>query len=63
MALSSRNAYLSVEERTASTALYKSLCAFQTAFEAGERDIATLSGITKVYSSFGITIEIAHYVV
>ena len=54
MALSSRNAYLSAEERTASTALYKSLCAFQTAFEAGERDIATLSGITKVGSSFDI---------
>lgn len=42
LALSSRNAYLSAEERAAAPALYQSLCAFRAEFEKGERDIETL---------------------
>ncbi|KAK8822813.1 hypothetical protein WA556_001704 [Blastocystis sp. ATCC 50177/Nand II] len=42
LALSSRNAYLSAEERAAAPALYKSLCAAKAAFDNGEREIANL---------------------
>jgi pantoate--beta-alanine ligase len=38
LALSSRNAYLSTEQRSAATVLYRALSAAKTAFEAGERN-------------------------
>ena len=43
VAMSSRNAYLSTEERDASTVLYRSLCAAADAVVAGERDAAALT--------------------
>jgi pantoate--beta-alanine ligase len=42
LALSSRNAYLSVDERRAALSLSQGLAAAETAFEAGERDAAAL---------------------
>ncbi|KNB43083.1 pantoate--beta-alanine ligase [Blastocystis sp. subtype 4] len=47
LALSSRNAYLSAEERAAAPSLYKSLCAFRASFEKGERDVEVLSKATR----------------
>jgi pantoate--beta-alanine ligase len=45
LAMSSRNAYLAPEERTAATVLYRALSAARQAFEAGERDAAGLRAI------------------
>ena len=42
LAMSSRNAYLSAEQRAAALALSKGLAAAEAAFKAGERDAATL---------------------
>jgi pantoate--beta-alanine ligase len=42
LAMSSRNAYLSREERTQATRLWKALSATRAAFTAGERDVAAL---------------------
>ena len=42
LALSSRNAYLSAEQRTSALALNRGLTAAQAAFEAGERDAHAL---------------------
>ncbi len=42
LALSSRNAYLSGDERRAATALYRSLDAVRARIEAGERNAARL---------------------
>jgi pantoate--beta-alanine ligase len=42
LALSSRNAYLSADERRAALSLSKGLAAAEAAFKAGERDVATL---------------------
>lgn len=42
LAMSSRNAYLSVEERVKAPALYQTLAAIVDALRAGERDFATL---------------------
>ncbi|NVB80296.1 MAG: pantoate--beta-alanine ligase [Kofleriaceae bacterium] len=42
LAMSSRNAYLSPEQRTAALALSKGLAAAEAAFKAGERDAAAL---------------------
>ena len=42
LAMSSRNAYLSPAERAAAPVLYRALCGARSAFEAGERDGATL---------------------
>jgi len=42
LAMSSRNVYLSPEQRRAAPVLYRSLCAFREAVERGERDAAKL---------------------
>jgi pantoate--beta-alanine ligase len=42
LALSSRNAYLSAEQRQAALSLSKGLAAAETAFKAGERDVGKL---------------------
>ena len=45
LAMSSRNAYLSAEERGAATVLFRALSAAQQAYEYGERDADVLRGI------------------
>ena len=47
LALSSRNAYLSVEERSAALSLSRGLAAAQHAFAAGERDASALVAATR----------------
>jgi len=47
LALSSRNIYLSPEERAAAPLIHQSLMAAAAAFEAGERDAAALAGIGR----------------
>lgn len=42
LAMSSRNVYLSPQDRAAATVLYRSLCSAQHAYERGERDAARL---------------------
>jgi pantoate--beta-alanine ligase len=42
LAMSSRNTYLSPEERSAATALYRALCLAKTRIRAGERDAGKL---------------------
>jgi len=42
LAMSSRNTYLSPEERSAATALYRALCLAKTRIQAGERDAGKL---------------------
>jgi pantoate--beta-alanine ligase len=42
LALSSRNVYLSVEERRAAPALYRGLCAMAELLETGERRVSAL---------------------
>ncbi|MCS6870068.1 MAG: pantoate--beta-alanine ligase [Anaerolineae bacterium] len=42
LALSSRNSYLTPEERAAAPVLYRALCAAQARYESGERDAETL---------------------
>ncbi len=42
LAMSSRNAYLSPEERAAAPVVYRALCAARKRFESGERDAETL---------------------
>ena len=53
LALSSRNAYLSAEERAAAPALYRSLCQFREAFEKGERSIDALRSAVTVAKGRG----------
>ncbi len=45
LAMSSRNVYLSPEQRWEATVLYRSLCAFRDAVQQGERDAAKLKGM------------------
>ena len=47
LALSSRNAYLSAEQRVAALSLSKGLAAAEAAYKAGERDAATLVAIAR----------------
>lgn len=47
LALSSRNVYLSPEERTQAVALYRALVALREAVDAGERRVATLEGFMR----------------
>ncbi len=47
LALSSRNAYLSPEQRRAALSLSKGLAAAEARFKAGERDVATLLGAAR----------------
>jgi pantoate--beta-alanine ligase len=47
LALSSRNAYLSVEERKAATALHRALTAVQSELAAGVRDAAQLQTVMR----------------
>jgi pantoate--beta-alanine ligase len=42
LAMSSRNTYLSLEERRAATVLYRALTAARQAFESGEKDASCL---------------------
>ncbi|HEX5939027.1 MAG TPA: pantoate--beta-alanine ligase [Dehalococcoidia bacterium] len=44
LAMSSRNAYLSADERKAASVLYKSLTAAKAAFDAGDKDAGSLKG-------------------
>lgn len=47
LAMSSRNTYLSPQERQAATVIYRALVAAQQAFEAGERDAERLKGVAR----------------
>jgi pantoate--beta-alanine ligase len=47
LALSSRNAYLSADERVRALALQRGLCAARTLFQGGERDPARLVGAAR----------------
>ncbi len=47
LAMSSRNAYLTPEERRAATVLYRALCAAQTAWRSGERQAETLRRLMR----------------
>ena len=47
LALSSRNAYLSPEDRPRATALWKAILAVRERFHAGERDPAALEGLAR----------------
>ena len=47
LALSSRNAYLSAEERPRATALWKALGAVRSAFRAGEHEVARLEDLAR----------------
>lgn len=47
LAMSSRNSYLTPEQRTAAPVLYRSLLAVQAAFQAGERDGEALRGAAR----------------
>jgi pantoate--beta-alanine ligase len=64
LALSSRNAYLSVSERRAATVLYRSLDALRLEISAGDRDVVHL--LTTVYriiwSEPGVALDYAEIV-
>ena len=47
LALSSRNAYLSPEERTRANALWKAILSLRERFRAGERDAAALEALAR----------------
>jgi pantoate--beta-alanine ligase len=59
LALSSRNAYLSAEQRRSALALSKALAAAETAFKAGERDAHKLlaAARTVLASEAGVAID------
>jgi pantoate--beta-alanine ligase len=47
LAMSSRNRYLSAEERRSATVLYRALCAASAAFEGGEREAERLRQVMR----------------
>src|SRR5437762_6018293 len=47
LAMSSRNAYLSPEERARATALWKALAAARSAFHSGQQDVAQLEALSR----------------
>lgn len=47
LAMSSRNVYLSEEERAAAPALYSALCLVKAAHQGGERDAAALGRLVR----------------
>jgi pantoate--beta-alanine ligase len=47
LALSSRNAYLSSEERKTAPVLYRALCAAKSSYDAGERDAGVLREVMR----------------
>jgi pantoate--beta-alanine ligase len=49
LAISSRNVYLSVEQREAASCIYKGLLDVQTQFQSGVRDVATLKQIFRTH--------------
>jgi pantoate--beta-alanine ligase len=60
LALSSRNGYLSAEERERATALWSSLAAVRSAFRGGEHDVARLEEVARaVLSASGVRIDYA----
>jgi pantoate--beta-alanine ligase len=60
LALSSRNAYLSREERMRATALWKALDAARKAFAGGERDVAALEELArKTLEADGLRVDYA----
>jgi pantoate--beta-alanine ligase len=60
LALSSRNAYLSPEERARATALWKALQAARRKFVEGERDVARLEELArKIIEADGLRVDYA----
>jgi pantoate--beta-alanine ligase len=60
LAMSSRNAYLSVEERRAATVLARALRAAASAVEAGERDAATMLDILRATTATEPLLELEY---
>jgi pantoate--beta-alanine ligase len=55
LALSSRNTYLTPDERRRATVLHRALCAVQRAFDMGERDAAGLAECARaVFTAAGV---------
>eukprot|EP00127_Corallochytrium_limacisporum_P000336 Clim_evm31s11 gene=Clim_evmTU31s11 len=59
LAMSSRNVYLSPEQRAVAPILYKSLCAGQKAYNEGERDAEKIKAIVRdtLQSQEGISVQ------
>ena len=64
LALSSRNAYLSVSERRAATALYRSLDTLRREISAGSRDVLHILAIARkiIESEPGVALDYAEIV-
>jgi pantoate--beta-alanine ligase len=62
LAMSSRNAYLSPEERTLATNIFKALSLAGESFWSGERDAAKLADIAKMYLQDYPGIEVQYLV-